>query len=240
MTVAGGAPPPRPTRRPARRRARRRFGATWLVTFAPLVLISVAWSLAMPLRAAPDESAHIVRAAAIVRGEWIGRSAGPYRSPAETSVRVPGTFVLGGHLCYVFKPAVPAGCQPPVRSSDAETATATYVGHYPPLFYLAVGWPSLLTSSTAAVYLMRVLGGVLCSGFVALAIASALRWSRSGCWRRRWRWRRPRRQRSSARRSTRAAWRSPLRFVRGPRRRSWSSIIRGTLLGAWWRWRRDR
>ena len=57
--------------------------------------------------------------------------------------------------------------------------TTTHVGRYPPAYYLAVGWPSLLTSSVTGIYLMQAASAVLCAMFLALAVATALHSSRS-------------------------------------------------------------
>ncbi len=56
---------------------------------------------------------------------------------------------------------------------------ATYVGRYPPLYYALVGLPSLVWNADAAVYLMRLLSGLLTALFLGLALALAAVWSRS-------------------------------------------------------------
>ncbi len=55
----------------------------------------------------------------------------------------------------------------------------TYVGRYPPLYYAVVGLPSLISQSSAGVYLMRLLSGALSSIFLGLALAMAVTWTRS-------------------------------------------------------------
>jgi hypothetical protein len=50
---------------------------------------------------------------------------------------------------------------------------ATYVGRYPPLYYAIVGLPSLVWHTNTAVYMMRLLSGLLCALLLGLAIALA-------------------------------------------------------------------
>src|SRR5579875_1497007 len=84
-----------------RRRRRHPTLRLWLLTFAALLAASAAWSLATPLGGAPDEPAHIERAAAAVRGQLTGtavhHAARPGSHPALVyanlrRVRVPAVF----------------------------------------------------------------------------------------------------------------------------------------------------
>jgi hypothetical protein len=158
------------------------FRRVWLAGFVGIASLTVLWSLATPLAASPDEPAQLIRAAAIVRGQWIGGRQGvPADEPAVSLVRVPATIAdLGSYTeCYEFKVDVPAGCTPPTPTSIALTPVQTYVGHYPPLYYLVVGWPSRLVTSGAAVELMDLVSALLTAMLLALALATAWRWGRS-------------------------------------------------------------
>jgi hypothetical protein len=99
----------------------------------------------------------------------------PYRI-----VRVPETFAdLAIPQCYRYRADIPAGCAPTFGGSSRETVAVTYVGRYPPLYYAVVGLPSLISQSSAGVYLMRLLSGALSSIFLGLALAMAVTWTRS-------------------------------------------------------------
>jgi hypothetical protein len=54
----------------------------------------------------------------------------------------------------------------------------TYVGRYPPLYYLVVGIPSLLAQSDVGLYAMRLVSGMLSAVMIGLALAIASTWSR--------------------------------------------------------------
>lgn len=163
------------------RRSSRSFIAAWLVTFCVLVALGETWSLATPLGAAPDEPTQVIKAAAVVRGEWIGSKPPGKHHAALTEVREPATFANMGAqpTCYAFFNTHPAGCAPRLVASARTVTTTTYMGHYPPLYFLVVGWPSLVSSSRVAIYLMRLMSVVVNACFLAMAFACAYRWSSS-------------------------------------------------------------
>jgi hypothetical protein len=135
------------------------------------------WVVATPLGAAPDEPTQFVRAASVGRGQFLGtRIAG--KPDAYTLVKVPRTYTFDVP-CTAFKPEVTAACQTLRPPSARIVPHATYVGRYPPLYYLLVGWPSLLTSRYVGFYLMRVVGALINSALLAAAVAAARRWSSS-------------------------------------------------------------
>jgi hypothetical protein len=152
----------------------RRPAAEWSVAFGVLLLAVSAWALATPLGAAPDEPAHLIRAASLVRGELLGRAmaGAPADLPGAVVVKVPDVFVdLANDVgCFQFKPMVPAGCQQPVAGAPVEVTAETYVGRYPPLYYAVVGLPTLAFPNAAGMYLARFTGGALAAALLALAV----------------------------------------------------------------------
>ena len=97
-----------------------------------------------------------------------------------TVVTVPKSFAdFAIPSCYRFLPTVPAGCTPAFGGSGRETKAITYDGRYPPLYYAIVGLPSLAWHTDVAVYLMRLLSGLLSALFLGLALAWAIVWSES-------------------------------------------------------------
>jgi hypothetical protein len=176
----------------------------WVVSTGILFCLCAAWSLATPIGAANDEPAQLVKAASVVRGELVGpipstklvthlpawdkvglqycltRSSANLCNRAVTVVTVPESFAnYTSPGCYILNPKVPAGCGYGLRGSGKETTVTTYVGRYPPLYYAIIGLPSLVWHSDMAVYLMRLLSGLLGSLFLGLAFALATVWSRS-------------------------------------------------------------
>lgn len=168
---------PRTGQRP---REHRRFWLIWLVSFLLATLLGTAWALGTSLFDAPDEPAQVVKAAGVVRGQLIGRP-DPSAASAEREFRVPETFAEGyGQLrCYVGKPSVPAGCPPALHPSAQTVTAASYVGRYPPFYFLVVGLPTLFGSGVWTLYAMRIVSAAFSGLYLGLAVATAATWGRS-------------------------------------------------------------
>ncbi len=147
------------------------------VAFALVFLNMAAWSLATPLFSGPDEGDHIVHAAAVVRGEFIGS---PNPGSSFTSVTVPALMAEGvlHRPCFIYHTGVPASCARPLSTNTMPVVANTAAGRYPPLYYAVVGLPSLVTVSTTGLYLMRLVNGVMCALFIALAAVCVTTWSK--------------------------------------------------------------
>ena len=140
------------------------FLSAWVI----LALLCSAWAIATPIAAVPDEPAHLIKAASVVRGEIVGDI-----GPNGQQVSVP-QWVAFTHAqaCFAFDGTVTADCTPPVPGDPAETVTAsTTAGLYNPAYYLVVGLPSLVFSDSAGVYAMRIVSGIATSLFLAAAVA---------------------------------------------------------------------
>lgn len=162
----------------------------WWALFAVLALLATMWSLASPLFSVPDEPAHVVRAAAVARGQLTGTQvegsgpddrcvadvAGPDTGPVScTYFDLPAVFAAAYDVpgCFNFTPEVTADCAPPLRGSTRVTPVATTAGSNPPLFYLLAGIPSLPFPSELGVRLMRVAGAAASAALLASAFLSA-------------------------------------------------------------------
>jgi len=162
-----GADPLKPRSRPR-----------WLVFLASWVMFSAlaaVWAIATPISSGPDEPAHFVKAASVVRGELVG-PAGEFGN----NVQVP-QYVAYSHAqtCFAFVPDQPASCAPPVPGDPAEIVTGTTTaGYYNPLYYAVVGWPSLLFQDQTGLYAMRIMSGIFSSLFLALTVVLIASWRR--------------------------------------------------------------
>ncbi|MFK3671626.1 DUF2142 domain-containing protein [Leifsonia aquatica] len=144
----------------------RPFWRAVLVVWALLSALSAVWALATPISASPDEPAHIVRAASVARGQFVG-----HPSPEGHVVTVPEYIAQTQRsTCFAFHPKVTANCSVS-RPADpgALTTSTTTAGLYNPLYYVAVGWPTLLFHDDAGIYAMRIVSAILACLFAALA-----------------------------------------------------------------------
>ncbi|QEE60853.1 DUF2142 domain-containing protein [Salinibacterium sp. dk2585] len=138
-------------------------------------LLMSLWAIATPIGAAPDEPAHLIKAASVVRGEFIGD-----RGSFGHIVDVP-RYVSHTHAqtCYAFDGREEADCAPEVPApTDEIVKGSTTAGLYNPLYYLLSGWPSLLFGDSTGIYGMRLASAVVVSGFLALAFGLVWSWRR--------------------------------------------------------------
>ncbi|MBC7593156.1 MAG: DUF2142 domain-containing protein [Kineosporiaceae bacterium] len=147
------------------------FFVAWIV----LSLIAGVWSFATPIGAAPDEPAHIIKAAAVARGELSGRD-----SPHGQVVHVPAYIAYTpAQTCYAYNPlATPACAAPPSGDQWKVVTSSTSAGLYNPTYYALVGWPSLIFHDDTGVYAMRIVSGILSSLFLAATVMMICGWRR--------------------------------------------------------------
>jgi hypothetical protein len=140
-----------------------------------LFAMGALWSLASPVFSVADEPGHVVRAAAVVRGQLGGRDSTAFVDhQVRTEVRVPLIFATATSLpaCYIGRTGESAGCAPPFAGPKAPGPVLTQVGRYPPTYYALVGLPGRWWPSVAGVHSMRLLSAALAAALLASAFTS--------------------------------------------------------------------
>ncbi|MFI5035498.1 MAG: DUF2142 domain-containing protein [Acidimicrobiales bacterium] len=168
---------------PARRRVRHaRVILTprqvFLGFFALSFVALACWSFADPLVAAPDEQAHMIRAYAIDHGQLGHQVPGSDRALVDVTVPTSVNFTKAYPRCFQFRGSVSASCAPAFDTSTAPVVTDTYVGHYPPLYYILVGTGSWFSAHASGLYLMRLASSLICAVMLGLTAYVIARWSR--------------------------------------------------------------
>ncbi|TFD19497.1 DUF2142 domain-containing protein [Cryobacterium sp. TMS1-13-1] len=151
--------------------------STFWVAFLILAALSTLWSLASPIFSVPDENAHATKAIAQVHGQVIG-----YHVPGikHTVVDLPEGYSYAPHiLCFAYHPDQPANCGVELGDAGGTDWFNTWVGAYNPLYYYAVGWPSLILDGAAGIYGMRIASGLLAAVFIAWGVQAAVSVRRS-------------------------------------------------------------
>jgi hypothetical protein len=161
-------PPSRPRRAVAAARATQR--RRWWATFLLVAALSSLWLLATPLFGAPDEPAHAIRAASVVRFQILGDEV---RGDDRLVVQAPRAYEDASRAvsCYAYQPDVPANC----ASFDDHTQLAglpTSAARHPPAYYAVAGLPTLAFRGAFGVYLMRVVSALVTAAFVATAVVT--------------------------------------------------------------------
>ena len=147
----------------------------FFVAWAALSLMSAAWSIATPISGAPDEPAHIIKAASVVRGEFIGKN-----SNIGQQVHVPAYIAFTqAQTCFAYDPRATANCSPVITGDEWKAVTsATSAGLYNPTYYMLVGWPSLIDHNSSGIYYMRIASGIVSSAFLAATLMMIYTWRR--------------------------------------------------------------
>lgn len=140
--------------------------------------LSTAWIAATPLMGVPDEPAHVIKAAAVVRGELTGRPMPG--GGAFQLVTVPaGIAHFDEYGCFAqHKETTPACVAPFSGDKDRLVDARTSASNYNPVYYAIVGLPSLAVTGTASVYGMRIVNAVLSCLFLAFAFSALVRLER--------------------------------------------------------------
>jgi hypothetical protein len=152
---------------------------TWVSCFGVLFVAVAAWTFASPMGSGPDEPAHLIRAASLVRGQLLGKPI-PHSTNSMKStltVEAPQVFarLANDVQCFQFQSNVTANCQGSLAGSDQDVPVYTYVGRYPPLYYALVGLPTLAVVSPGGMYMARLVSGALSAAMLALAVTSLRR-----------------------------------------------------------------
>jgi len=129
-----------------------RRSVAWVLLAVSGLTLALAWVLASPVGASPDEAAHIAYAWGSVTGQTVlgehlvtiadGRTA--------TQVRVPQKLLqYPDPSCYMFRRGTPAVSCLVIPADNRQLVTqASYMSRYPPLFYAVEG--AVLRATTAA------------------------------------------------------------------------------------------
>jgi hypothetical protein len=125
--------------------------------------MTVAWSLATPVFSAPDEPAHVVKAAAVVSGQLTGSNMG---SDGVWRARIPASLaeLTQRGSCTKHRMSRPGSCVVLATSGqDREVLAQNAAGTYHPTYYALVGWPLVFAPDATGILLSRVLSGLVCS-----------------------------------------------------------------------------
>ncbi|HEY3725172.1 MAG TPA: DUF2142 domain-containing protein [Acidimicrobiia bacterium] len=140
----------------------------WIASFALFLAVGAAWALASPINSGPDEPSHVVHAAAVARGDLIGKS-----DPGTPFVEVTAPRVYDPKTpCYAFHPDVPASCyELSKRTGDGtlRSYTARYLPPYGALLGFGTYW---YPPGAGQIYLMRLLSAVVIAALLASCITT--------------------------------------------------------------------
>jgi Predicted membrane protein (DUF2142) len=150
--------------------SRRRISRTFVVVFGLFFTVIAAQSLATPRNAGPDEPAHLIRSAGLVRGDVLGTA-----SESGEAVRlfdVPPWVGQPDPGCYAFEPEAAASCATVIEPSTTPSSSA---GSYQIWAHIMPGIGTLLPGAAKTVWVSRLLGALVPAILVAAALTRLLR-----------------------------------------------------------------
>jgi hypothetical protein len=120
-----------------------RRSAAWLLLAVSGLALSIAWVLASPVGASPDEEAHIHYAWGTITGQTIRGEELLTLPGGRTATKVYVTQQLMQYPpphCYAFDPQTPVNACTPIPADNKQLVPqAAYMSRYPPLFYVVEG-----------------------------------------------------------------------------------------------------
>lgn len=149
---------------------------TFAALFVGIVLLQIAWAVALPIFRGPDEIEHVKRASGIAMGQILRDSGRGFavsdRVAVETDVAAAQRDVcLQLHADFdptICDPVEVAGDRAPADSSSVVMRSAA--ARYNPAWYLLVAPSSWLLEGPATVLGMRAIGAVSCALVLAWAL----------------------------------------------------------------------
>jgi uncharacterized membrane protein len=142
------------------------FGLTWL--------LGAVWAIATPVMGVPDEPAHVIRAASVVRGQVLAGSIERGGRRVDTA-RIPETLAWPEAPCYAHHDDQTPNCDVAPRGrGDVLVEVESRAARYNPVYYAVVGLPTLVAPGRTTIYVMRLVTAALVAALVAMAAYALL------------------------------------------------------------------
>ena len=141
--------------------------------FAAFLALCVSWLAVLPAFAGPDEPSNFIKAAAIIRGDFVGTPIppDPFHVLWSTYVDIDPRFGTAQQVpyCYSGNPTKPAACAPPMETLPVKEPTRTQMGRYPLVGFLPASIGTLLGPSSTGALAARTTSAIGCCAFLCLA-----------------------------------------------------------------------
>jgi hypothetical protein len=144
-----------------------------LVFAGGIFALCTAWFAVLPAFSGPDEPSNFIKAAALIRGEFVGTPipADPTHVMWSSYVDIDERFGTAQQApyCFIGKASVPASCAEPMERLPIVEPTRTQMGRYPPLGFLPASLGTLVGPSDAGALAARITSAIACCALFALA-----------------------------------------------------------------------
>lgn len=143
-----------------------------MLFFLGLLLVQLAWIFSVPAFRGIDEHDHVYRADAVAHGQWVAPGDQAPESRGDlVSVRR-SIVTAAGPVCSSLPYTDTYDCSAYAQDGGGRVLVASAAARYHPAFYAIIGTVAKPFEGDAAVLAMRITTAMLCSGLVAVALAS--------------------------------------------------------------------
>ncbi|MCW2866771.1 MAG: hypothetical protein JWR20_959 [Marmoricola sp.] len=159
-----------------RARGARPARAFWVMAIG-MLLLELAWIVALPAFRGLDEFAHAFRADSLVHGQLLSRDP----SVNGQLVSVDAALARAARPeCTEYTYTVHDDCRPARTGADGRVVQATSAASYDPAYYVVAGVAALPFTGVTALYAMRIATALLTAALVGWAGAVIARWDSTG------------------------------------------------------------
>ena len=152
--------------------SRRLFGGVLL----GILLLQLAWVLAVPAFRGSDEFDHAIKADATARGQLTGSEPATDGRGELMRVRADVARALGP-MCDSYRYTGPDNCHPVRTFDDGTVEIASAASAYDPVYYVVAGVAALPFPGAGSLFTMRAVTAVLSALLVAWATVVTRRWA---------------------------------------------------------------
>lgn len=144
-----------------------------LVVATLVAAMTLCWIVVTPPSAGPDEPGHLVRGAALVRGQLAGEP-GEF-GPARRGFELPAWVGFPDPVCFAFQPYTAASCAADLPRPDGDAVLGTRASEYPIWGHVLAGVGTLVPKPAWSPWVSRALEAVVSVVLVGVALAMAAR-----------------------------------------------------------------
>jgi hypothetical protein len=144
--------------------------------FLFIFIVGLMYSFTQPIFGVSDEPAHVVKAVASGRGEFMGPKVIGQFGYSATEYDVPAAYdSIWNFVCYNGDVNVTPKCSQKLTTDRKLVPVSTTAGNYPPLYYVAVGWIGNTIVGPSGIYLMRIATSFIVAVLLAFSFMQSLR-----------------------------------------------------------------
>lgn len=144
--------------------------------FLVIFIVSLMYAFTQPIFGVSDEPAHVIKAVASGRGEFVGTKVIGQFGYSAIEYDVPGAYnSIWNFVCYNGDVNVTPKCSQRLTNDRKLVPVSSTAGNYPPLYYVAVGWIGSIAVGPSGIYLMRIATSFIVAVLLAFSFTQSLR-----------------------------------------------------------------